>query len=54
MNSIQQARLNPICAARLGGLQRQGKADNVIEVYARAVRRSAHVFERCPNELTAG
>jgi len=53
MNSIEQARLNPFYAAMLRALQLQGKAEKTIEAYARAVRRSADFFERCPDELTA-
>ena len=53
MNSIEQARLNPLYAAMLRALQLQGKAEKTVEAYARAVRRSADFFERCPDDLTA-
>ena len=53
MNSIEQARFNPLYAAMLRALQLQGKAEKTIEAYARAVRRSADFFERCPDDLTA-
>jgi site-specific recombinase XerD len=53
MNSIEQARLNPLYAAMLRALQLQGKAEKTIEAYARAVRRSADFFKRCPDDLTA-
>ena len=53
MNSIEQARLNPLYAAMLRALQLQGKAEKTIDAYARAVRRSADFFKRCPDDLTA-
>jgi len=53
MNSIEQARLNPLYAGMLRALQLQGKAEKTIEAYARAVRRSADFFKRCPDDLTA-
>ena len=53
MNSIEQARLDPLYAALLRALQLQGKAEKTIEAYARAVRRSADFFERCPDDLSA-
>jgi site-specific recombinase XerD len=34
-------------------LQLQGKAEKTVEAYARAVRRSADFFRRCPDDLTA-
>ncbi len=37
----------------LRALQLQGKAKKTVEAYARAVRRSADFFERCPDDLTA-
>jgi integrase/recombinase XerD len=36
----------------VNALHRQGKADSTIDVYARAVRRIAKFFDRCPDCLT--
>ena len=34
-------------------IESQGKAEKTVEAYARAVRRSADFFDRCPDDLTA-
>jgi hypothetical protein len=34
-------------------LQLQGKAEKTVEAYARAIRRSAALFDRCPDDLAA-
>ena len=41
MNSIEQARLDPLYAAMLRALQLQGQAEKTVEAYAHAIRRSA-------------
>ena len=53
MNSIEQAQLDPLYAAMLRALQFQGKAEKTVEAYARANRRSADFFDRCPDDQTA-
>jgi hypothetical protein len=53
MIAIEQARFDALYAAMLRALQLQGKAEKTIEAYARAVRRSADFFKRCPDDLTA-
>ena len=53
MNSIEQARLDPLYATMLRALQLQGKAEKTVEAYARAIRRSADFFDRCPDDLSA-
>jgi integrase len=53
MNATEQARFTPLYAALLRALQLQGKAEKTVEAYARAIRRSADFFDRCPDDLTA-
>ena len=52
MNKEQQARFNSLYEQHVNALHRQGKADSTIDVYARAVRRIAKFFDRCPDDLT--
>ena len=52
MNKAQQARFNSLYEQHVNALHRQGKAESTIDVYARAVRRIAHFFDRCPDRLT--
>jgi hypothetical protein len=49
MNSIEQARLDPLYAAMLRALKLQGMAAKTIDAYSRAIRRSANFFDRCPD-----
>lgn len=53
MNSYQQKRFNTLYQSHLNALKRQGKALKTIEAYARAVRRIAEYFDRCPDRLSA-
>jgi hypothetical protein len=53
MNSIEQARFDALYAAMRRALPLQGKAEKTVEAYARAVRRRADFFDRCPDDLTA-
>jgi integrase/recombinase XerD len=53
MNATEQTRFKPLYAAMLRALQLQGKAEKTVEAYARAIRRSADFFDRCPDDLTA-
>lgn len=52
MNTQQQAKFNTLYRQHVNALQRQGKADNTIDAYARAVRRVTEHFDRCPDRLT--
>jgi len=53
MNATEQTRLTPLYAALLRALLLQDKAEKTVEAYARAIRRSADFFDRCPDEVTA-
>lgn len=53
MNSIEQARLNPLYESMQRALKLQGKAKATQDAYSRAVRRVADYFDRCPDDLTA-
>lgn len=53
MNAIEQARFTPLYAAMLRALKLQGMARKTQEGYARAVRRAATFFDRCPDDLSA-
>jgi len=53
MNATEQTRLKPLYTAMLRALQLQGKAEKTVDAYARAIRRSAEFFDRCPDDLTA-
>lgn len=53
MNPADQARFDPLYETMLLALKLQGKAEKTIEAYARAIRRSAEFFDRCPDDLTA-
>lgn len=52
MNTTQQARFDSLYQSHVKALKRQGKAPATIDAYARAVRRIADYFERCPDRLT--
>lgn len=52
MTPYQQNKLNTLYRKHLNALQRQGKAASTIDAYARAVRRIAEYFDRCPDKLT--
>lgn len=52
MTKYQQNKLNALYEKHINALQHQGKAASTIDVYARAVRRIAEYFDRCPDKLT--
>lgn len=51
MNASQQKRFDSLYQAHVKALERQGKARATIDAYARAVRRIAEYFDRCPDRL---
>lgn len=53
MDSSEQARFDALYAQHLRALKLQGKAEATIDSYARAVRRVAAHFDRCPDRLGA-
>jgi len=53
MNKSQQNRFDSLYQNHVKALMRQGKARATIDAYARAVRRIAVYFDRCPDRLTA-
>jgi len=53
MNPTEQARFTPLYQQMLQALQLQGKRPKTIQAYARAVRRTADFFDRCPDNVTA-
>ena len=53
MNSIEQARFNPLYQQMQQALLLQGKRPKTIEAYSRGVRRVADYVDRCPDNLTA-
>jgi hypothetical protein len=53
MNSIEQARFNPLYQQMQQALLLQGKRPKTIAAYSRGVRRVADYVDRCPDNLTA-
>jgi hypothetical protein len=53
MDASEQSRFNALYAQHLRALKLQGKADATVDGYARAVRRVAACFDRCPDQLSA-
>jgi hypothetical protein len=53
MNATEQARLQPLYASMLRALKLQGVAEKTVDAHARAVRRTAAFFDRCPDDLSA-
>jgi len=51
MDSSEQTRFDALYAQHLRALKLQGKARATIDSYARAVRRVAAHFDRCPDRL---
>ena len=51
MNKAQQKKFNSLYQDYISALQRQGKAWDTIDSYARAVRRIAECFDICPDCL---
>jgi len=52
MNKAQQNHFNSLYLQHVNALERQGKSKVTIDSYARAVRRIATYFDRCPDQLT--
>lgn len=52
MNHVEQARFDRLYAQHLQALKLQGKRGKTIDGYARAVRRIAGYFDRCPDNLS--
>ena len=53
MDASEQSRFDVLYAQHLRALKLQGKADATVDGYARAVRRLAAYFDRCPDSLSA-
>jgi integrase/recombinase XerD len=53
MDASEQARFDGLYAQHLRALRLQGKAPATVDGYARAVRRVAAHFDRCPDQLSA-
>lgn len=53
MDPSEQSRFEGLYAQHLRALRLQGKAPATIDGYARAVRRVAAHFDRCPDQLSA-
>lgn len=53
MDTSEQARFDVLYGKHLRALKLQGKARKTIDCYARAVRRVAAHFDRCPDRLDA-
>lgn len=52
MNTEEQARFDRLYAEHLQALRLQGKRGKTVDCYARAVRRIAGYFDRCPDDLS--
>ncbi|WP_185234979.1 tyrosine-type recombinase/integrase [Teredinibacter franksiae] len=52
MRKAQQARFGSLYQRHINALRRQGKADNTIDGYSRALRRITEFFDRVPDRLT--
>ncbi|MDN5939352.1 MAG: site-specific integrase [Salinisphaera sp.] len=52
MQASEQTRFEALYAKHLTALKLQGKAAKTIDSYARAVRRVARAFDRCPDDLS--
>jgi integrase/recombinase XerD len=52
MNTAQQKRFNSLYQQHVNALRRQGKAEQTIDAYSRAVRRITEFFDQCPDKLT--
>ena len=53
MKKAQQTKFDSLYQKHVNALKRQGKSAKTIEAYARAVRRIATYFDRCPDRLSA-
>ena len=52
MNKAQQKKFDSLYQQHVNALHRQGKAESTIDAYARAVRRIAAYYDRCPDRLS--
>ncbi len=52
MTKAQQAKFKLLYQQHVNALRRQGKADNTIDSYSRALRRIVEFFDVCPDKLT--
>jgi integrase/recombinase XerD len=52
MQKAQQKKFDSLYQEHVNALARQGKSKKTIEAYARAVRRIATFFDRCPDQLS--
>lgn len=52
MKKAQQTHFDSLYQQHVNALARQGKSKNTIDAYARAVRRIASYFDRCPDQLS--
>ena len=52
MNKAQQARFDLLYQKHVNALRRQGKAENTIDAYSRALKRITEFFDLCPDKLT--
>lgn len=52
MRKAQQARFESLYQRHINALRRQGKAENTIDGYSRALRRITEFFDRVPDRLT--
>ena len=52
MNKAQQTKFDLLYQQHVNALRRQGKAENTIDAYSRAVRRITEYYDLCPDRLT--
>jgi integrase/recombinase XerD len=52
MKKAQQAKFDLLYQQHVNALRRQGKAENTIDGYSRALRRITEFFDLCPDKLT--
>lgn len=52
MEASEQTRFDALYSQHLRALKLQGKAEATVDSYARAVRRAAEYFDRCPDQLS--
>jgi site-specific recombinase XerD len=52
MNKAQQTKFDRLYQKHVNALRRQGKAENTIDSYSRALRRITEFFDVCPDKLT--
>jgi len=51
MKKAQQNKFDLLYQKHVNALKRQGKSEKTVDAYARAVRRIADYFDRCPDKL---